>query len=38
MLPTISTASVGKPRSLMRASRRAWSIDSKALRKSIYVR
>ena len=38
VLPTISTASMGKSRSSMRASRRAWSMDPKALRKSMYVR
>ena len=38
MLPTISTSSMRKLRFSMKASRRAWSIDPKALRKSMYVR
>jgi hypothetical protein len=38
MLPTNYTASMGKFRSFMRASRCAWSMDPKALRKSMYTR
>lgn len=38
MFPSISTASKGKPRSSMRASSLAWSMEPKAFRKSIYVR
>ena len=36
-MPMISIASVGYPRSSMRASSRAWSIESNAFLKSIYV-
>ena len=35
MFPTISTASVGKPRSSIMASNLAWSMDPKAFLKSI---
>lgn len=38
MLPTISVASKGKPRSFIMTNSLAWSMDPKAFLKSMYVR